>query len=95
MTTLTRIPKNVQIQTLPYMGDKKKRQAKHRKYAIHAQIDGVLPKIGASYATLAAAQKKAAELSLKYGSVCIMDQSQSVGQRMVAIYKKGLNYLAK
>lgn len=77
------------------MGDKKKRQAKHRKYAIHAAIEGTLPKIGASFSTLAAAQKRAAELSLEYGTVCIMDQSQSVGQRMVALYKKGLNYLAK
>lgn len=95
MTTLTKIPSHVQIQQLPYMGDKKKRQAKHRQYAVHVPIEGCLPKMGASYATLQGAMRKAAELSVQYGTACIMDQKKSSGQRMVALYKKGLNFLAK
>lgn len=93
MTTLTRIPKNIEIQQLPYMGEKKKRQTKHRKYAVVVELMGVMPKIGASFASLDAATRRAALLSEQYGKAAVLDQSKSVGQRMVALFKSGRNFL--
>lgn len=93
MTTLTNIPKHIQIKELPYMGPNKRRAPKHRKYACHIQQDGVMPKM-ASYTTLEAACLKAAQLSEQYGTAVVLDQSRATGQRMVKLFKRGIDYLA-
>lgn len=93
MTTLTPIPSNIQIQKLPYLGEKKKRTPKHRQYAVVVDLMGVMPKMGASFASLEAATRRAATLSEQYGKAAVLDQSKTVGQRMVALFKSGKNYL--
>ncbi len=92
MTTLTKIPKRVPIQALPYIGPKKK-TTKVLPYKVVINQMGVLVGLG-SYKSLASAAAKAAKASEEYGSAMVYDASLTMGSRMVKLFKRGVDYLA-
>jgi len=96
MSKLTRIPKSVQIQHLPYLGDPNFRpQPVLRKYRIFQNVDGVMVSRGPGATTLERACERARELSNRTRSkVAVYDQTRSSGERMIRLFNSGVDYLA-
>lgn len=92
MTTLTRLPKNFPIQTLPYIAPAKK-TPKVLPYKVVISEMGVMVGLG-SYKSLAAAAAKAAKASEEHGSAMVYDASLAMGSRMVRLFKRGVDFVA-
>lgn len=76
------------VTVLPYRGPRKQRP--HSQFAVHAPIEGLEVKIGRSVASVSAALRRAAKLSESHGYAIVVDNSRSINERMVALYKRGV-----
>lgn len=94
MTTLnlTKIPKTVKVQALPYI-EPRKASPKVLPYKVVVNELGVMVNRG-SYRTLAGAISKAARVSQEHGTAMIYDSSLTMGSRMVRLFKRGVDYMA-
>lgn len=84
-----------QIQTLPYIAPHNPKKSVYRPFSVVVPVDGVEARIGARVQNPLTALRNAQKASIKYGYAEVLDGTRSLNQRLVALFRKGIEVYVK